>query len=188
MNVISDITLISRILDGDVSGYSILVDRYKDLAFTIAFRIIGNREDAEEITQDAFLNVYRGLDRFRGKAKFSTWLYRIVYNAAVSKKRLKKAPVSSIEDISHVQDTADVNSSPDANMENEERSWLLEKALGSLAEDEKTIVTLFYLNDASIEEIHTITGLSRANIKVKLFRARKRLQIIMTGSSSLVFV
>ena len=66
-----------------------LVDRYKDLAFTIAFRILGKREDAEEVVQDAFVKAFQNLSSFRQKAKFSTWLYRIVYNTAISKKRLK---------------------------------------------------------------------------------------------------
>ena len=187
MNEISDTALIDRILGGDISGFSVLIDRYKDLAFTLAYRIVGNREDAEEVLQDAFLNVYKGLDRFRRKARFSTWLYRIVYNKAVSRKRLKKVPVTSLEESTFVQHTMEDYGSEDA-LDHEERTWQLEKALGSLAEEDRTIITLYYLHESSVEEIRAVTGLSRSNVKVRLFRARKKLQALLDRNSGLVFV
>ncbi len=95
----NDTQLIGRILDGDKSGYAVLVDRYKDLAYTIAYRVLGKREDAEEVVQDAFVKAFQNLSSFRQKAKFSTWLYRIVYNTAISRHRQKKPGWQSIEEI-----------------------------------------------------------------------------------------
>lgn len=187
MNQTSDIELINRVLKGEVSAYAMLVDRYKDMAFTVAYRIAGNREDAEEIAQDAFLKAYRNLKKFRGKAKFTTWLYRIVYNTAVSVKRLKKIPATSLEEAKHPGLAIQEDSETDEWIQTTERAAVLEKALNSLNEAERTIITLYYLNGSSIEDIHTITGLSAANVKVRLFRARKKMQVVLSGISSFAY-
>ncbi len=187
MNQANDIDIINRILGGEVSGYTILVDRYKDLAFTIAYRIINNREDAEEVVQDAFLKVYKSLRQFKKKSKFSTWLFRIVYNTSVSKKRLKKMPVSSFEDINFSATTIQEDYETDKRIQEAEKSSMLEKVLNALTEEERTIVSLYYLDDSSIEDIHTITGLSRANVKVKLHRTRKKMQLMMSGNPNFVY-
>ena len=81
---------IDRILSGEVAAYASLVEKHKDLVFSIALKVLNNREDAEEVAQDAFVKAYQSLKTFERKSKFSTWLYRIVYNAAVSKTRKKK--------------------------------------------------------------------------------------------------
>jgi RNA polymerase sigma-70 factor (ECF subfamily) len=170
----NDNVLINRVLDGDIRNYALLIDRHKDLAFTLAYRLLNNREDAEEVVQDAFLKAYRSLSRFRGEAKFSTWLFRIVYNAAVSKKRLKKTGMQSLDEQPAMQDIFTGSSlEEDAD---EEKKLLLERALMQLSEEERALISLFYLNESSIDEIHGITGLTKSNIKVKLFRARKKLQ------------
>lgn len=188
MKELSDSALINRILGGDISGFSVLVDRYKDLAFTLAYRIIGNREDAEEVSQDAFLNVYKGLARFKGKAKFSTWLYRIVYNKAISRKRLKKDIMTSLEESANVRHAMDGDLGSDHVLYEQDRAWALEKALDGLAEEDRTIITLYYIDESSVDEIHTVTGLSRSNVKVRLFRARKKLQALLGTNSGLVYV
>ncbi|MBN1158541.1 MAG: RNA polymerase sigma factor [Bacteroidales bacterium] len=187
MSQISDTELISRILKGEVSGYAILVDRYKDLVFTVAYCIAKNREDAEEIAQDAFLKAFRNLKQFRGKSRFSTWLYRITYNTAVSKKRLKSIPIIPIESVNHFGTT--ILEDPEAEVQagEDEKASLLEKALNALAEDERTIITLYYLDDSSVDEIRSITGLSAANVKVKLFRARNKMKVIISGNSHLIY-
>ncbi|MBN2481475.1 MAG: RNA polymerase sigma factor [Bacteroidales bacterium] len=187
MNKAGDIELIDRILHGEVSGFAILVDRYKDMAFTVAYRIIDNREDAEEIAQDAFLKAYRNLKQFRGKSKFSTWLYRIVYNTAVSKKRLRKIQVTSLEEVSYSDSATYADPEVESRNGEEEKASLLERAFTALAEDERTIISLYYLNDSSIDEIRNITGLSAANVKVKLFRARKKMQVVISGNSHVVY-
>ena len=81
---------IDKVLNGDLSAYGKLVDRHKDMAFSIALKIVRIREDAEEIVQDAFIKAYQKLSSFRKDAKFSTWLYRIVYNAAISHTRKRR--------------------------------------------------------------------------------------------------
>jgi len=85
-----ELLYIKQIMSGDVSRFAYFVDAYKDMAFTIAFRIVNNREDAEEVVQDAFVKAYTSLHTFRQDAKFSTWLCKIVVNTAISKTRKKK--------------------------------------------------------------------------------------------------
>ena len=82
-------------VQGDEAGLDYLVSVYKDLAYTIAIKIVSNHEDAEEVVQDAFLKAFSALENFREASKFSTWLYRIVYNTAITKARGKKAAASS---------------------------------------------------------------------------------------------
>jgi len=151
-----DAQLISRILKGDVRGYEGLVDQYKDLAYTIAFRILGKREDSEEVVQDAFVKAFHNLSTFRHHAKFSTWLYRIVYNTAVSKKRLKGFPHQLVDDYKHADTLLEEEEDTD-----KEQAGMMEMAMKQLTEEERTIVTLYYIDESSVDDIHTITGLTR---------------------------
>ncbi|MBN2812497.1 MAG: RNA polymerase sigma factor [Bacteroidales bacterium] len=169
----NDIELINQVLAGNVREFARLVDRYKNLAYTLAFRVLNNREDAEEVMQDAFVKAYRSLKDFRKESKFSTWLFRIVYNTGVSKKRLKKYDNQSIDDLSVSKEIA-LSREPDNELL-EDRKALLEKAMQMLAEDDRVLITLYYAEECTVEEINKVTGLSRSNIKVRLFRARKKL-------------
>ena len=169
-----DTQLIDRILDGAVQDYSILIKRHKDLAFTIAYRLLSSREDAEEVVQDAFIKAYRNLKGFRRDSRFSTWLFRIVYNTALSKRRSRKPGFQRIDDLLVVQE--DPDRTADERENHHERGLMLERAMQQLPEDERALITLFYLNESTVEEIHDITGLTKSNIKVKLFRARKKLR------------
>jgi RNA polymerase sigma-70 factor (ECF subfamily) len=171
----NDTQLIGRILDGDTSGYAVMVDRYKDLAFTIAYRILGKREDAEEVVQDAFVKAFQNLSAFRQKAKFSTWLYRIIYNTAISKQRQKKPVCQSIDEI-----TVPDNRMEFIAEEEEDRHKILEIAMQQLPEDDRILLTLYYVDESSVDDLHSILGISKANVKIKLFRARKKLQELVT--------
>jgi len=171
----TDIFYLQQIISGNVRAYSFLVEKHKDMVFSIALKILHSREDAEEVAQDAFVKAYQSLSGFKNEAKFSTWLYRIVYNSAISKVRKKKLELAPLDDTTinnYSEDSVDSNfflvNEPD-------QFELLQKALQSLPEDENVIVSLFYQNDNSIEDISAITGLTVANVKVKLHRIRKKL-------------
>ena len=178
----NDTQLIGRILDGDTSGYAVLVDRYKDLAYTIAYRILGKREDAEEVVQDAFVKAFQNLSSFRQKAKFSTWLYRIIYNTAISKHRQKKPGWQSIEEITVPDKAAEIMAE-----EEEDRHKILETAMQQLPEEDRILLTLYYVDESSIEDVHSVLGLSKSNVKIRLFRARKKLQELVTKSMVTVY-
>jgi RNA polymerase sigma factor (sigma-70 family) len=166
---------IERVINGDVSAYSSLVEKHKNLVFSIAVKILNNREDAEEIAQDTFLKAYASLKSFEKKSKFSTWLYRIAYNGAISKKRKKKMDVVEIDDHIMFNYSTDEISANVHQIHESEQVQLIDKALKILPEDDNLLITLFYKSEHSIEDISYITGLTQSNVKVKLHRIRKKL-------------
>lgn len=167
-----DMLLIDHILAGDQSTCALLIDRHKSYAFTIAQRILASREEAEEATQDAFVKALRALDNFNRQAKFSTWLYRIVFNTAISYKRKRKIKSEPLED--YIMYPI-VTSNNLAAMQHKERQAYLQQAMNTLMLDDVTMLTLFYLKEFSLEEIEEITGIAANTAKVKVYRARKRL-------------
>jgi RNA polymerase sigma-70 factor (ECF subfamily) len=175
MDYTGDIYYIGQVLDGKVNAFSHIVDRHKDKAYNLAFRICGNREEAEEIAQDAFLKAFRSLKDFRRKSSFSTWLYRIVYNTAISLVRNRRKGILSLEEFPvDAVDFLDFSSSEEEAAD-EYRNSLVNFALQKITEEERGLISLYYYNDLDIEEISEITGTSKSNIKVKLFRIRKKL-------------
>jgi len=171
----SDSFYIDKVLEGDVSAYSMIVDKHKDMVFTVALRIVRNREDAEEIAQDTFVKVYQSLKSFKKESKFSTWLYRIVYNTAISKTRKRQLETTGLEYEIIENYTLD-NIKEDVNrLEYDEQKILINKVIEKLSPEESTLINLFYLKEYSTEEISEIMNLSKANVKVKLHRIRKRL-------------
>lgn len=165
---------IHKVLKGDTSAFGYFVDTYQDMAVTIAFRVCGNKQDAEDIVQNAFVKAFHNLHTFRADSKFSTWFYRIVYNTAITETR---GNVHSTEFVDYKQiDMNDSYSDMDtmARIEENERKELIDRAMERMPKDEAVILTLYYLEDNSVKDIVQITGLTDANIKVKLHRARKR--------------
>lgn len=165
---------IERVNRGDVNAFSYLVDAHKGMVYTIAFRLLKNAEDAEELAQDTFVKAFKSLKDFKFESKFSTWLYRITYNGAISKLRKKQLEVFDIENVS-LPDSEVVSSYNTINELNKvEQKKYISEVLNNLKEDDAFLITLYYLQESSIEEISEVTGLSNSNVKVKLHRARKR--------------
>jgi RNA polymerase sigma-70 factor (ECF subfamily) len=166
---------IDQVLQGNVNAFTYIVDQHKDRAFNLAFRICCNREEAEEIAQDSFLKAYRALGSFQRKSSFSTWLYRIVYNTAVSYVRIKKKEILSLEDFP--ADAADFigTCASEEEAESEYRRSLINFAFQKISEEDRSLITLHYYEEMSTEEISEVTGISKSNIKVKLFRARQKM-------------
>jgi len=166
---------IERVINGDIPAYASLVEKHKNLVFSIAMKILNNREDAEEIAQDTFLKAFNSLKNFEKKSKFSTWLYRITYNGAISMKRKKKMDVVEIDDQIMFNYSEDEISANVHKMNETEQMQLIDKALLKLPEDDNLMISLFYKSEHSIEDISYITGLTQSNVKVKLHRIRKKL-------------
>ena len=174
MGLKQDKYYIERVLGGDVNAFSYLVDEYKGMVYTIALRMLKNPEDAEEMAQDTFIKAFNSLKNFKFESKFSTWLYRITYNGAISKLRKKQIEVYDVEDA--VLPDSEVISTYSAINEltrNEQKKYINE-AIENLKEDDALIITLYYLQENTIEEVCEITGLTLSNVKVKLHSARKR--------------
>jgi RNA polymerase sigma-70 factor (ECF subfamily) len=179
MDYKGDIYYIEQILAGNSYSFSNIVDRHKNKAYNLAFRICGNHEVAEELAQDSFLKAYRSLRSFKMRSSFATWLYRIVYNTAISHVRIKKKGVLSLEDFP--VDATDFmgNNTSEEEAEKEYRSSLVNFVLQKINEEERGLISLYYYEEMSTEEISEVTGISKSNVKVKLFRARqKMLEII----------
>lgn len=174
MNTATDIEVIQQILAGNTEMYTLLINTYKNKVFSLAYAIVSNREDAEEIAQDAFVKAFRGLSSFKERSSFSTWMYRIVVNTALNKKKLKKWIIVEETD-QIIQDEPFGFDSLTAYLKSDDQKKFIRMALNALHEQEKLCLTLFYLNELSVKEIREITGLSESNIKVLLLRGRKHL-------------
>jgi RNA polymerase sigma factor (sigma-70 family) len=169
-----DTYYINKVLRGNVNNFSHLVEKHKRMAYTLALRLVNSPEDAEEIAQDAFVKAFQSLKDFKGESKFSTWLYKIVYHVAISKLRKKQLETYSINDDFRNFDVTETDHFLNQ-MSIEEQNMLVRTAIEKLPADERAIITLYYLNENSVKEITSITSDSESNVKIKLYRARKRL-------------
>ncbi len=182
MAFLDDIVYLERIKKGETSAFAALVEKHKDMVFTIIVKIVKRPEDAEEIAQDVFLKVFEKLESFRGESKFSTWLYRIAYNAAISKTRQRRLEVQALDDFTINNYSLDEVKEELEAVSPEEQQTLLKSALEELSDDDYLIVKLFYLEELPVKDISQITELSQANVKVKLHRIRKKLYCTMKDS------
>ena len=175
----SDSEILEKIRGGAKHHYARLVDRYKDRAFTLAVRMLKNREDAEEAIQDAFIRAYNGLERFEGNAKFSTWFYRIVYNVCLTRLGKRKDDFIRIDyeddEGYNLHDPA-LFSSTENDIESRDMIALVKQTIESLPEKYASVLSLFYFQELSHGEICEITQLPLGTVKIHLFRARALLQ------------
>ncbi|HEY9196127.1 MAG TPA: RNA polymerase sigma factor [Mucilaginibacter sp.] len=174
---LSDIELIEQTLAGNQSAYADLVRRHQRFVFTLALRFSKSREDAEEIAQDCFVKAYRALASYNAHSKFSTWLYTIVYNTAMTFLRKKRVATDSIDDEgTFIQVEHHESAYNSENIENKSRSFYLNQAIEQLLPDDAAIITFFYKGEQSLEEIAQTLNMEANTVKVKLFRARQRLK------------
>ncbi len=171
-----DIFYIEKVKGGQTQYFSYIVERYQDIVFSIALKVLRNREDAEEMAQESFIKAYKSLHTFKGNAKFSTWLYRITYNNCISEVRKRKIHFTSTEDIQIKDEAEEMNLD---GIPEENRARVIKEAMEKLPEEDYTLILLYYFEEQSIEDISKVTQLSESNTKVKLFRARKKLYTIL---------
>ena len=174
-----EVTVLQKICEGQKELFGQVIDMYQDRMYATALRIVGNREDAQEVTQNAFVKCYYYLPEFRGDAKVSVWLYRIVYNEALTFLKQHKRYVFS-EDENGFDFDAPESSAIEAKLERDEQHQTIQKALAQLKKEERGLISLFYLEELSYAEIVEVTGLSLANVKVKVHRAKKKLKVILS--------
>jgi RNA polymerase sigma-70 factor, ECF subfamily len=178
--LLTDEQVIADVRRGESRKYALLVERHKDRAFSLAYRLSGSREDAEEIVQDAFLRAYRSLNLFRGEARFGTWLYRIVYNLSLSKISRTKAWLE-------YRDLSDDHIATPEGQEGEEPSVVdiigdrdLRQAvmaeISKLPPHFRAAVTLFYIDDMTYEEVSSVMEIPLGTVKTYLFRGRNLLR------------
>ncbi len=187
----SDAELVARAKAGELGAFEELTNRYERRVYTLGMRILGNREDAEDVTQQTFLNALEHLGEFRGESSFATWLFRIATNAALKILRKRRGldtvslegstePQDGSDSIPHPEYIADWRQTPDTLAQQAETRRVLEQALGELDEKHRLVFLLRDVEGLSIKETAEALGLSEANVKVRLLRARLQLREKLT--------
>ena len=174
----NEIQRVKQVLLGNTSAFTYFVETYQDMAFTIAHRICGNVQDAEDVVQESFVKVYRNLHTFKNESKFSSWLYRIVYNTAITHSKTKLWLYDQETSLSNVQVLSDFDT--ETQIADSERTEIVANVLNKMTTGEALLLTLYYLEDNPVKEIARITGLNESNVKVKLFRARQAFKELYT--------
>jgi len=173
-----ELSLIKRIRDGEESLFNRFVIEYSPRVLSVVRGVLCNREDAEEIAQDVFVKAYFSLKSFRGDCSFSTWLYRIAYNMAISKVRQKRGSFIQIDNLSIPDERISTAEKVDE-QENIERQLYM--VLGEISPSDRFMIMSFYIHQRSVAEIAEITGMSESNVKVRLHRTKKRMGTILKG-------
>ena len=170
---------IRRILAGETGLYSVFIQRYSPQVFALIVKMVSCPEDAEELTQDVFVKAFNKLDSFKGKSGFSTWLYRIAYNTAISALRKKRRvfPVMDERQWLNVPDEA-VDAFLEGGVE-DSRLDRLDWAVSQLTPEERVLVLLYYAEDRPVAEVAEVMGITRGNVKARLFRIRKKLYTLL---------
>jgi RNA polymerase sigma-70 factor (ECF subfamily) len=175
----TDQLYITKVINGDTNAFTYLVDNYKDMVFSLAYKMTKSREAAEEISQDTFIKAFKNLIKFKGDSKFSTWLYRIAYHTSLDRIKKDKKTNNTFQmneiTLNQIQSVENILEG----IERKERAKIMESCLQKLSDDERAIIWMFYYDELSLKEIIEVTNLSEANIKVKLHRARKKLLTIV---------
>ena len=168
-----DREIIESIRRGHLRGFGALVDRHKERAMTLALRVVGEREDAEEVVQDAFLRAFRNLEQFRGESRFSTWFYRILYNVCMA--RVTRRPKHG-ETVNCGDEAIDMIESDEPSvqhtLENEEEQAVLAEEITRLPETFRTALTLFYVQELSYDDMASILQMPLGTVKTNLSRGR----------------
>lgn len=175
----TEIEYIKRILKGETNLFSYFLARYNQPVFSLIHRIILSKEDAEELTQDVFIKAFRKLDTYRGDCSFFTWIYRIAYNTAISETRKRKFIFPAIDEtlVNTVkEEEIDVLF---GGSEKEELLLQMEQCIENLNPEEKAMLTLYYLENKSVQELSDVFQFSTDNVKVKLHRIRKKLYVMI---------
>jgi len=182
MEHLSETDLVKRILEGEPQAFSVLLGRYQRPVHSLIRQIVFSREDAEELTQDVFVKAFTKLNSFRGGSSLSTWLYRIAYNTAISSTRKQKYVYPEIDEkmLGNIPDAA-----VDELLDKEHDEALMQRmeaAIERLNPKDRALISLYYSEERSISEVSAITALSPENVKVKLFRVRKKIVFLINNS------
>ena len=176
-----ELAAIQRIRDGDADAFEELMAAYEKNVYNLALRMVGNPEDAADMSQEAFIKAYNNLASFRGDSKFSVWLYRIVSNVCLDflRRQSRRGTVSlsmEDEDGDEVQlDIADESQSPERLLERQLTRDAVRRGLGQLPEDSRQILLLREIQGLSYEEIAQVLDIEVGTVKSRIFRARKKL-------------
>lgn len=166
--------LIRKVREGDAEAFAPLVERYSRPIFALVVGIVGQREEAEELTQDIFLKAYTRLSTFGGRSTFSTWLYRIACNTALSAVRSRRRRFA-LFDSDRSERLPELSDDGELTELSEAQEQALLVALDRLDPDERALIQLHYYENRPLSECGEILSISESNAKVRLHRIRKKL-------------
>lgn len=175
MKELNDREIIDSVLNGRKENFAILVQRYEKRAYSLLFRIVRNHEDAEEVLQDAFVKAYFALPGFKGDSKFSTWFYRIVYNAGIS---LVTSRAYKMKQQMSSPESEDMFGAGETEI-NDEKNKNLYFLINRLPVKNSLVLIMYYIDGLSLKEIGEVLGLSLQNTKVILHRSREKLKELL---------
>lgn len=177
---LTDTELIQRTLAGDTESYNHLVLRYQDRLYNAVVHIIGSQVEAEDVLQDAFFQAFLKLDTFEGKSGFYTWLYRIAFNGAISRRR-RRRPETSVEVVreSTGDEPLDYRGSDNDPLEMEEKGAKIDEALRELSDEHLEIIVLREMNGRRYDELAEILDIEVGTVRSRLHRARAHLREIL---------
>lgn len=179
MTTNTDQILINQIIEGDTNAFSVLVERYKDLVYTLALRMLKNKEEAEEVAQDTFIKTYKALAKFKGDSKLSTWIYKVAYNTCLDRIKKNRKHLNDVEINEFTAHEVKTIDNALDHMEQSEQKAAIQRCINILPSEDSFLLTLYYFDDLSLDEISEIVGITSNSIKVKLFRCRKKLAHIL---------
>jgi len=181
-----DVELVRRARGGDLNAFEELVNRHERRIYTLARRITANEQDAEDVTQEAFLSALEHLADFREESSFGAWLSRIATHASLKiirkRKGLPTEPLEERDDLPRPQYIADWRESPEQLAQRNETAHLIDDALAKLDEGRRVVFLLRDVEGFSVKETAVALGLSEANVKVRILRARLQLREQLTSA------
>lgn len=178
MDPASEEKIIKSILNGKTDDFTLIIKEYKDKAYSLVKKILKNEFDAEETLQDAFLKAFNSLGSFRGDSKFSTWLYRIVYNEAMTRLSSKNKKIEALS-VSIDEEIEMFECRQISDYEISDAAELLNKLIAGLPPKYSAALNLFYQEGFSYDEIADIMGIALSNVKIILHRSRKALKDVI---------
>ena len=177
----ADQRIVDQIRAGNTRAFAVFVDRYKDRAFSLALGLIGERQEAEELVQDAFVRAYKGLAGFRGDAAFGTWFYRILHNLCltkISRRGKREKMFVGLDETGQENFTGDQDEEGTLEqLENEELNAQVTREVAGLPEKFKTPILLFYIQEMTYDEIAATLDIPVGTVKTNLFRGRNMLRM-----------
>ncbi|MDO4740748.1 MAG: sigma-70 family RNA polymerase sigma factor [Eubacteriales bacterium] len=179
--------LIKQAIRGDAYAFEQLMRRHEGRMYSVALRMCGNREDAQDCVQEAMLRIYRALDRFKGQSSFSTWIYRITMNTCLDELRRRKVRASTSLDtlLENGWSPTDETDTPEHRTIEAERRKALSGAIQSLPEDMRSAIVLREMQGLSYEEISDVLAVNVGTIKSRISRGREKLRQLITSKPEL---
>ena len=178
--------LIARLQKRDEAAFEELIRQYEKKVYTLCFRMCGNSEDAEEAAQDAFLALWRGIDRFRQESSLSTWIYRLATNACIDtlRRRKKQSGSVSLDDEELFVDAVDTSPQPQETVEHREAQKLLQEGLFALPEEYRKVLILREIEGLSYTEIAESASIELGTVKSRISRGRSLLRNFLSGNGN----